>query len=82
MQVSLTPKLEELIRQKVESGAYKSASEVVRDALELMQELDMIQGLKLQRLREALAQGEADLESGRKAIIANDDELSELFARL
>lgn len=82
MQVSLTPKLEELIRQKVESDAYKSASEVVRDALELMQELDMIQGLKLQRLREALAQGEADLESGRKTIIANDDELSELFARL
>ena len=29
MQVSLTPKLEELIRQKVESGQFSDASDVV-----------------------------------------------------
>jgi antitoxin ParD1/3/4 len=33
MNVSLTPQLEELIRRKVESGMYGSASEVVREAL-------------------------------------------------
>jgi len=30
MNVSLTPSLEQLIRQKVEAGAYNNASEVVR----------------------------------------------------
>ncbi len=33
MNVSLTPDLEQLIHQKVESGRYPSASEVVREAL-------------------------------------------------
>jgi len=33
MNVSLTPELEHLVNQKVESGMYNSASEVVREAL-------------------------------------------------
>lgn len=36
MNVSLTPQLESLIRQKVESGRYNNASEVVRQALRLL----------------------------------------------
>ncbi len=36
MNVSLTPKLEELIREKVSSGLYNNASEVVREALRLL----------------------------------------------
>lgn len=33
LNVNLTPKLEKLVRQKVSSGRYNSASEVVREAL-------------------------------------------------
>lgn len=36
MNVSLTPELERYIRQKVDSGLYGNASEVVREALRLM----------------------------------------------
>src|SRR5579863_4585296 len=36
MNVSLTPELERYIRQKVDSGFYGNASEVVREALRLM----------------------------------------------
>lgn len=36
LNVSLTPQLEELVRQKVTSGRYNSASEVIREALRLM----------------------------------------------
>ena len=36
MNVSLTPKLEEFIREKVSSGLYNNASEVVREALRLL----------------------------------------------
>ena len=40
MNVNLTPQLEELVRAKVASGMYTSASEVVRAAPRLMQEQD------------------------------------------
>lgn len=42
MHVSLTPELESAVRQKVESGLYNNASEVVREALRqsLKQELE------------------------------------------
>jgi len=82
MHISLTPKLEELVREKVESGLYNNASEVVREALRLMQEQDAIRRLKLERLRDELAKGEADLAAGRSATLSNDDEIHALFARL
>jgi antitoxin ParD1/3/4 len=40
MNVSLTPGLELLIRQKVDSGYYNNASEVVREALRLLEARD------------------------------------------
>jgi len=36
MNVSLTPDLERFVREKVDSGLYSSASEVVREALRLL----------------------------------------------
>jgi antitoxin ParD1/3/4 len=82
MHVSLTPKLEDLIREKVDSGLYNNASEVVREALRLMQEHDEVRRLKLERLREALAKGEVDLAAGRVTTIESDEELEAFFARL
>ena len=38
MNVSLTPELEKFVSTKVESGRYNSASEVVREALRLLEE--------------------------------------------
>jgi antitoxin ParD1/3/4 len=40
MNVSLTPELERLINEKVDSGLYQTASEVVREALRLLKERD------------------------------------------
>lgn len=40
MNVSLTPKLEQFIREKVSSGLYNNASEVVREALRLLVKRD------------------------------------------
>jgi antitoxin ParD1/3/4 len=40
MNVSLTPELEKLIQKKVDSGRYTSASEVVREALRLLEQKD------------------------------------------
>ena len=51
MNVSLTPELEQLVREKVASGLYQTASEVVRDALRLLKERDRRQSLPLREAR-------------------------------
>lgn len=61
MNISLTPQLEDMIRQKVASGLYNSASEVIRDALRLMEEQDRVRALKLEQLRKDIREGQ---ESG------------------
>jgi antitoxin ParD1/3/4 len=51
----------ELERQKVASGHYRSASEVVREALRLVEREDQIQAAKLAQLRRGIQEG---LDSG------------------
>jgi antitoxin ParD1/3/4 len=46
MNVSLTPELEAMIRQQVDSGRYNNASEVVREALRLLDEYQRVQHLR------------------------------------
>ncbi|OGB67636.1 MAG: CopG family transcriptional regulator [Burkholderiales bacterium RIFCSPLOWO2_12_FULL_64_99] len=61
MNVNLTPQLEELVRSKVASGLYTSASEVVREALRLLEEQDRLREAKLEQLRGDVRRG---LQSG------------------
>lgn len=57
MNVSLTPQLEDLVQKKVASGLYGSASEVMREALRLLEERDRVQALRLEELREEVRKG-------------------------
>ncbi|GAB7028034.1 type II toxin-antitoxin system ParD family antitoxin [Geotalea toluenoxydans] len=61
MNISLTPQLEALVKSKVESGLYGSASEVMRDALRLLEERDRRQSLRVEELRAEIKKG---LDSG------------------
>jgi antitoxin ParD1/3/4 len=64
MNVSLTPQLEDYIKQKVEKGMYNSVSEVVREALRLLEERDALQAMKLEALRKDIRQGLDSLDNG------------------
>ena len=61
MNVNLSPQLEDMVRQKVASGLYTSASEVVREALRMMEAQDQLRAAKLEQLRQDIREG---LESG------------------
>ena len=65
MNISLTPELEKLVTEKVGSGLYGSASEVVREALRLLHERDQLRELRREQLRQQIAKGIADLDAGR-----------------
>ncbi len=64
MNVSLTTQLEELVQQKVSSGRYNSASEVIREALRLLEERDELKELKLQALKKDIALGLEQADRG------------------
>jgi antitoxin ParD1/3/4 len=61
MNFNLIPQLEDLVRRKVASGMYTSASEVVREALRLMEDQDQLRAARLAQLRNDIQEG---LDSG------------------
>ncbi len=61
MNVSLTPELEQYVQEKVSSGLYYSASEVIREGLRLLKEREQLQQIRLQELRQDI---QAGLDSG------------------
>ena len=64
MNVSLTPELEKFVSAKVESGRYNSASEVVREALRLLEEHDSARAAQLAEFNEELGRRLAGLDRG------------------
>lgn len=64
MNVNLTPELEALVIQKVQSGMYNSASEVVRHALRLLSEQDEYRRARLDELRFEVMRGIDGSENG------------------
>ena len=60
MNIYLGKHFEAMIREKVESGRYANASEVVREALRRME----VDEQKLARLRAKIAEAEASFERG------------------
>jgi antitoxin ParD1/3/4 len=65
MNVSLTPELEQLVAEKVESGRYTSASEVIREALRLLEEHDQLKQQRLAQVREKIDRGLQQLDAGQ-----------------
>lgn len=59
MTVTVPPRIEALVRQKVESGLYRDVDEVIQEALQALDERE-----RFQRLRASLIEAEAEIERG------------------
>ncbi len=57
MRISLNPHFEQLVKGKVESGLYNSVSEVMREALRLLEERDQLRELRLEELKRDIQKG-------------------------
>ncbi len=64
MTVILTPELEQLVANKVQSGRYNSASEVVLEALRFMEQKEELRAVQLHELRSRIDEGLAQAERG------------------
>ena len=77
MNVSLTPELETLVNEKVKSGNYNSASEVVREALRLLKEQDELKQIRRDDLRREVMKGVDEIRSGKGTVYNSADALAE-----
>ena len=71
MDVHLSPEIEEIVRGKLQTGRYSSASDVVNEALRLLEQRDEI--------RSKIDQGLRSLREGRG--LAEDKAFDELRSR-
>jgi antitoxin ParD1/3/4 len=77
--VSLTEPLDRFIDERVRTGDYQNASEVVRAALRLLKQRSEDDQRALERLRAAIDEGVADIAAGRFEVV---DDLAGWFDQL
>lgn len=71
MNITLSPELETMIREKVEAGEYHDASEVISEALRVMAQNE--KRTKIRAMRDAaLAQAIAEADRGETVELTNE----------
>ncbi len=79
MNVSLTPHFNDFIQQKVKSGQYHSASEVIRAALRLLEEREAAQQAHIEYMRDEIQKG---IDSGPSTEWNLEETLAKAHARM
>jgi len=74
--ISITPELDEFLQSRVKSGRYQTTSEVVREALRLLERHERERDEAFQRLKAKLERGAAEAERGE--LLDGDEVFSEL----
>jgi antitoxin ParD1/3/4 len=80
MNVHLTPELEKLVQSKVQSGRYNSESEVVSEALRLLERRDEVVTLRKEDIRKQIEEGWQSAKRGE--LVDGDDVLDRIDAEL
>lgn len=65
MNISLTPALEKFIQEKLASGLYNSASEIIREALRLLFVQENLSQQKIDMLNKDIEKGLNDFNSNK-----------------
>ena len=81
MNVSLTAELEQLVNEKVASGMYHSASEVIREGLRLLKERDELRRVQMDEVRRDVMLGVEQVRAGRGKRYAGGAELADAIKR-
>ena len=78
MNISLTSELAKIVHNKVESGLYNNASEVIRDAIRQLDANNELREIKSLYLREKLSKGLKQAEKGEFADYSIEDIIENL----
>jgi antitoxin ParD1/3/4 len=67
--INLTEHFHHFVEHQVSSGRYSNASEIVRDALRLLEEQEQERAAKLKMLRQAAKQGFDEIDQGKGIVL-------------
>lgn len=82
MNISLPPELENLVNEKVKSGLYNSAGEVIRESLRLLQEQDMLRQIRRDELRREIMLGVEQIRNGEFVELKTPEDFSGLAEKI
>jgi antitoxin ParD1/3/4 len=82
MELAVSRELQQIVREKVESGDYASADDLLREALQLLDDRDRLRAWKLEELRKEIAVGIQQAEQGMVAPLDMDAIRTKVAERL
>jgi antitoxin ParD1/3/4 len=77
--INLTEHLDRFIARQVASGRYSNASEIVREALRLLQAQEQERTAKLNALRRAAKQGFDEIDQGQGIVLKGKKKISQFI---
>jgi len=77
--IHLTEHFDRFVERQVSSGRYSNASEIVRDALRLLEEQEQEREAKLQVLRQAAKKGFAEIDQGKGIVLTGKKAFDRFF---
>lgn len=78
--INLTEHLDRFIARQVASGRYSNASEIVREALRLLEEQQQERKAKLDALRQAAKQGFDEIDQGKGIVLKGKKEINRFLS--
>ena len=80
--INLTEHFDLFVEHQVSSGRYSNASEIVRDALRLLEEQEQVREAKLKALRQAAKQGFAEIDQGKGIVLNGQKAIGRFVAEI
>ena|SRR5271154_6405807 len=77
--INLTEHFDDFVERQISSGRYGNASEIVREALRLLEEQEYERAAKLKALRHAAKQGFAEIDQGSGIVLKGTRALGRFF---
>lgn len=77
--INLTEHFDRFIKRRVATGRYGNASEIVREALRLLEQCELERARKLQALRKAARAGFDAIDQGQGIVLKGDKALDEFL---
>ena len=78
--INLTEHLDHFVERQVASGRYSNASEIVREALRLLEEQEQERKAKLKALRQAAKQGFDEIDQGKGVVLKGKKAIHQFIA--
>ena len=80
--INLTEHFDHFVERQVSSGRYSNASEIVREALRLLEEQEQERRAKLTALRQAAKQGFDEIDHGKGIVLEGKKAVRQFIAAI